>query len=327
MARGKVVSKALLSSSQAAMFAGIEIHNKPLISYRYPTSVILIINAWELALKAYIYKYIGKKKIYEKDGKHTISITTANNMVRDYIVQTDKNYLAVYDNIKALNEYRCSSIHFANTDLDPIIFMLMGKAVLNYDEFLKKYFNKDISSSDNLIILPIGLKLPFDPVDYLSQNYEAAQNDFVNELIQTIRNLHEQNIEDSIVIGFNLYTESVKKVVNADIIAAIDQLNGTVKISKQYRVTDDPAAPLVRAMPDLPPLRYADVVKRSKERAPELKISERFWSIMRELKKNPKYCKVNFLDPIKKSGTKTEFYTEETVDYIIAEYFSDKADI
>ena len=69
MARGKSIKKLLLDASQSALFAGIEIHNKPNIAYRYPTATILIVNAWELALKAYIYQYIGKKKIYERDGK------------------------------------------------------------------------------------------------------------------------------------------------------------------------------------------------------------------------------------------------------------------
>ena len=44
MARGKGVKKLLLDASQSAMFAGIEMHNKPNISYRYPTAIILIIN-------------------------------------------------------------------------------------------------------------------------------------------------------------------------------------------------------------------------------------------------------------------------------------------
>ena len=48
MARGKSTKKLLLDASQAALFAGIEIHNKPNIAYRYPTATILIINAWEL---------------------------------------------------------------------------------------------------------------------------------------------------------------------------------------------------------------------------------------------------------------------------------------
>lgn len=89
MSRGKSVTKLLLDSSQAALFAGIEIHNKPHIAYRYPTAVILIINAWELTLKAYIYKFISKKGIYEKKGKngnqHTIAFMKALALVRDHI--------------------------------------------------------------------------------------------------------------------------------------------------------------------------------------------------------------------------------------------------
>lgn len=67
MSRGKSTTKLLLDASQAALFAGIEIHNKQHIAYRYPTAVILIVNAWELALKAYVYKFISKKRIYERD--------------------------------------------------------------------------------------------------------------------------------------------------------------------------------------------------------------------------------------------------------------------
>ena len=74
MSRGKSVTKLLLDSSQAALFAGIEIHNKPHIAYRYPTAVILIINAWELALKAYIYKFISKKASMRRRGKMEINI-------------------------------------------------------------------------------------------------------------------------------------------------------------------------------------------------------------------------------------------------------------
>ena len=48
---------------------GGQIHNKPRIAYRYPTTVILIIKAWKLALKAYVYKYIGKGKIHEREKR------------------------------------------------------------------------------------------------------------------------------------------------------------------------------------------------------------------------------------------------------------------
>lgn len=320
MARGKGVKKLLLDASQAAMFAGIEIHNKPNISYRYPTAIILIINAWELALKAYVYKFIGKKKIYEDDGKHTISFKKANGLVKESIITTDKNYLAVYSNLEKLNEYRCSNVHYANSDLDPVIFMLMAKAVLNYNDFLKKYFNKDVSSSDNLIILPVGFKLPFDPIDYLKQDYGEAQNDFVNDVIQTIRDLKDNDIEDSIVIGFSVFTESIKKVSNADIIAAIDQANGTVQLTRAYRVTDDPNAPLVRMEPNLPPLRYEDVRTRVKQQKPDIKFGRIFNAVMKEIKKDKTLCQVRYLDPRKQSGAKTEYYTEAAIPIIIQKY-------
>jgi hypothetical protein len=45
------VSKRLVENSISAMFGAIEIHNKPIFSYRYETSVILFINARELLLK------------------------------------------------------------------------------------------------------------------------------------------------------------------------------------------------------------------------------------------------------------------------------------
>ena len=108
MARGKVVSKILLDSSQAALFAGIEIHNKPNISYRYQTSIILVINAWELALKAFVYKYIGRKKIYDdQEKKHTIRFTYALDIVRQKI-NADKGHAefeAVCKNLYLLNRY------------------------------------------------------------------------------------------------------------------------------------------------------------------------------------------------------------------------------
>ena len=198
--------------------------------------------------------------------------------------------------------------------------MLMAKAVLNYNDFLKKYFNKDVSSSDNLIILPVGFKLPFDPIDYLKQDYGEAQNDFVNDVIQTIRDLKDNDIEDSIVIGFSVFTESIKKVSNADIIAAIDQANGTVQLTRTYRVTDDPNAPLVRMEPNLPPLRYEDVRTRVKRQKPDIKFGKIFNAVMKEIKKDKTLCQVRYLDPRKQSGAKTEYYTESAIPIIIQKY-------
>lgn len=322
MARGKSTKKMLLDASQAALFAAVEIHNKPNIAYRYPTATILIINAWELALKAYVYQYIGKKKIFEKDGKHTIGISTALIMVRDHINHEEKNkkFMAVAENLFQLNEYRCSSVHFTEGDLDPIVFMLLSKAVINYDAFVKKYFNKDITKEDNLIILPVGFKLPFDPIDYLKQNFSNSKNEFVNSVIQSIKNLNGEGIEDSIVVGFNLVTDRVRDAKNADIVAALSNSEGVTKLQKAIRYTDDPNAPLMRVEQDFPPLSYEDLRCAAKERFPSIKFGKTFNEAMKVIKSNPNYCRPNYLNPKIKSGTKKDFYEVSAVEALIQEY-------
>ena len=328
MARGKSVTKLLLDSSQAALFAGIEIHNKPNISYRYPTATILIINAWELLLKAYIYKYIGKKRIYEKNN-HTISFSKALVLARDDINSKDKSkkFLAVVENLDRLNEYRCTNVHFCDNRLDPIIFMLISKAVLNYDVFIKKYFNKDITKNDNLIILPIGLKLPFDPIDYLKQDFGKAHNDFVNNVVQSIRQLNESGIEESIVIGFNLVTDRVREAKNADLIAALSNDPGAVALRREVRVTDNPNAQEVRITTEFPPLSYSDLRIKVKEIKPDIKFGKIFNKVMKIIKADEKLCKSNFLDPQKKSGQRKDFYEIEALKRVVEEYERLEAEI
>ena len=317
MSRGKSVTKLLLDSSQAALFAGID--NKPHIAFRYPTATILIINAWELALKAYVYKYIGKKQIYEKNGEHTKSFSKVLILTRDHINGQEKNkkFQAVYDNLNLLNEYRNSNVHFFEGKLNPVIFMLISKAVLNYDAFVKKYFNKDVTKDDNLIILPVGLKLPFDPIDYLKQDYGSAHNEYVNRVVQSVRKLNEEGIQDSIVVGFDVYADRVRDSKNADIIAALENSPEAIALRKSFRLTDDPNAPAFRMEPDLLPLSYSDLVNKVKEKNPNVRINDAFRAAVKEIKKNQSICQTRYLDPNNKSGVKKYFYSEKAIDEIL----------
>ena len=324
MSRVKSVKKILLDSSKAALFAGIEIHNKPHIAYRYQTSVILIINAWELALKAYIYKYIGKKKIFEND-KHTISFSKSLVLVRDNInfKKGNNTFKAIFDNINLLNEYRCDVIHYSESELDPIIFMLISKAVLNYNDFVKEYFKLDITKSNNLIILPIGLKLPLNPIEYLNQDYKLANNEFVNKVIKTIKNLNDNNIQESIVIHFDLFANSVKNVTNSDILVAItknDDADLTMSISKKYRLTNDPNATPIRVEEPILPFEYWQIIQKIKEKRNDIKINQKFNKIMKQIKKDKTLCQERYLNPRTKSSPPKVFYSENVVDIIIKKY-------
>ena len=226
MAKRKMVQHNLIKNSIAAYFAAIEIHNKPNIPYRYETVTLLIMNAWELALKAYVRKYIKNRSIYVDDG-HTISLDKALDYVNEHRNNKQKNsFTAIKQNILKIEEYRNMVTHFYCDEIEPYIFMLVARSALNYVDFVKAYFNKDIMADEGLFILPLGFKLPFRPEDFLSENvakYAASPEakKFIKDIVDIIYGLKEEGIEDSIVLGFDIYLESVKKATNSDILAAI----------------------------------------------------------------------------------------------------------
>ena len=85
-------------------------------------------------------------------------------------------------------------------------------------------------------------------------------------------------------------------------------------------MTDDPNAPAFRVEPDLPPLRYADLREKAKEKKPDILFNKSFNKAMKKVKSNTKLCQANYLDPHKKAGPKKDFYTMEAVDVLVEEY-------
>lgn len=242
MAKRQMVQANLIKNSIAAYMAAIELHNKPNISYRYETVTLLMMNAWELALKAFVKKYIKNKSIYENDG-HTIRFDKALSYVNEYKNgKKKKSFLAVKSNLEEIEVYRNNVTHYYCDELEPYIFMLVAKAAINYVEFMKTSFDKDIMANEGLFIMPLGFKLPFRPEEFLSNKVakyassEAAKK-FINEIVSVIEYLHGEGVEESIVVGFDVYLESVKTATNSDLLVAItSKEDATASVSKTTKV-------------------------------------------------------------------------------------------
>lgn len=327
-----MVQNNLLKNSISAYFAAVEIHNKPNISYRYETATLLIMNAWELALKAFIKKYLKKRSIFTKDG-HTISLDNAVEWVNEYINSFEKNaFTAVKENIKLVENYRNNVVHFYNEQLEPYIFMLMAKSALNYVEFIKKYFNKDILESDGLFILPIGFKLPFRPADFLtkkSADYISSQESrtFIDSMVKVITDLDESNVEDTIVVGFDIYLENVKKLKNSDLLVAItskDEADAQYAKVNKYQISNDPNAQKIGITDEefikQYPLSYSDVCVKCRENIKDFKQGKEFNQIMSELKKDKKFAFTRRLNPNSSKSSKTTFYSDSIVNEITNRY-------
>lgn len=91
MAR-KMIQRNLINNAIQAYFAAVEIHNKPKIEYRYETTSMLIINAWELILKAFVRKYIKNKNIFKPKDKNnpnqeqeTLPLKVINSYCLEYL--------------------------------------------------------------------------------------------------------------------------------------------------------------------------------------------------------------------------------------------------
>ncbi len=238
--------KSLIRNTESAMLSSIEIHNKPVFSYRYEVSVILLINAWELALKAYIYKFLKNKvRLVLKDGT-TKPFLECLNYVKNHL---KKEFFIETESVEALYDYRNNIIHFYGQRMDSVVFSLLQKNVLLLSGFLKKYFKVDLSKKTDLILLPLGFKKVISPVDFLSndsytQNSSQEVKDFLNKIIERVDRLKDAGVEDSILVTYRMNVENVNRVKNADIIAAIDNQNeqkNKIQINK-YQFSDDSSA-------------------------------------------------------------------------------------
>lgn len=328
MAKRKMVQNNLLKNSIAAYFAAIEIHNKPNFCYRYETTTLLLMNAWELVLKAFVKKYIKSKSIYTKDG-HTISIDKAIDYAEEYINSNEhKAFNAIKENLLLIEEYRNNVVHYYNEQLEPYIFMLIAKAALNYVDFLKKYFSKDILAEDGLFILPLGFKLPFKPEDFLSKkatSYVSSPESraFINSMIRIIDDLDRQGVEDTIVVGFDIYLENVKRMKNRDLLIAItskDEADASFSKVSRYKITNDPNAQKINLSDEeiikVYPLTYKDVCERCKTEVEGFKQNKEFNSILSKLKSDRIFAYTRKLNPQSKKSATTILYSESVIEEI-----------
>ena len=250
------VAKTLINNWISALFCAIEIHNKPKIEYRYPNVVILLLNAWELILKAYIYKILKNKKILnliidlDWNGRY-IWLNKCINLV----FWSDKDNQLFVKSIELLYEYRNIITHAFSDDLDELIYSIITENIILFWKFLKDNFWIDLASyNDNLILLPIWIKKPFNPIDFLSnESYVKNASHEVKEFLSSIKNKGEelQNawIEDWLLVTFDMEIVWKYKVKNVDFTTKIDN-NSEIWFSKEttLRITNDQSAQPMRPM-------------------------------------------------------------------------------
>lgn len=296
--RSDSLSSKLVDKSTHAAVAAIEVYNKPDFKYREESFCILMVNAWELLVKAKILQDNGEDagsvQQMDKDGKvipsrsgnpRTITIGEAIGRVR--LSQVLKDHLF------ALVEFRDNAIHLMNdSPMLKLKVQEVGTASLrNYLELAKEWFNMDLSRY-NFYLMPMSFFHPHELQSY-SINSEPEQH---RNLLRFIGNLEAQQDqqEDRFSISLELKTEFVK--------------------SKMRYAPDDPNAIPVKydteeAFRKKYRWRYTEeLLPAMKKRFSDFKPTQKFYDLKKKLEADPRFAAQRSLDEDNPKSQKKWFY-------------------
>jgi hypothetical protein len=242
----------LLQNAQAAMLAAIEIYNKPRFQYRDECFTILLINAWELILKALLSK--NRKSIYYKkrrgEAYKTLTWQDAFSRAEKYFPNNLPAF-PVRRNLEMLNTYRKNAVHFYNAkNFGTIIYSLAQTSIVNFRDLLAEAFGIHIEEEITWSLMPLGLHCPVDPITYISDDSSrktaasAPVNQFLTELASALKEVESQGLDTGrLMTVFRVKLESVKKVAHSDVIVGVQansrgQRSGPLVIEKRFDPND-----------------------------------------------------------------------------------------
>lgn len=326
------LSKQLKANARSAMFAAIEIHNKPVFKYRYEVCTLLMINAWELALKSYIAKEMHSVKLVKKDG----STKPFPECVACVASKLGKSFEPTKHNLEILYEYRNKVAHFYATELETVILGLLKSTVIFFSEFMEAHLGEKLYEADNLILLPIGFRKPVSPLDFLS-NQSATKHSskevktFLESIKKSSDQLLRQGFEESIIVNYSMALVAESRIKNADLTAAINNAvpQGNViavqNVISAANLTSDPSAKQLRLSEEsvyenLFTEAYHDVTEAARKKFSDFAQDREFNDIMRELKKNPNIARTRLLNPKNPNGSRQTFYSKRILEELAKHY-------
>ena len=277
----------LLENSLAATLSAIEIYNKPDFKYRNEVFTILIINGWELLLKAKILKDNEDKieSIYALDheGKHKIN-RSGNPMTIEVfraasVLKLDS---ALQENLNKLIEVRDSAIHFYNDeDVDYLIYTLGAASLKNYQHLTKEWFDRSLLEY-NFYIMPLGFNYKFKTLSLIDVEKKPEAIAKLIKSVSESQSKISQNNGFYFICEISAEVKSAKKIVNPDINVAINTDEKDIAI-----ITE------IRNLIDQYPLSYKELVEKIKDQIKGINQND-VNRIVQKIKNDSKYSAPNF---------------------------------
>lgn len=308
----------LLEKSVHAALSAIEIYNKPDFKYREESFSILIVNAWELLLKARILQRNKNKleSIYIVDPNKTRKDGTAFKKPK-YKTSRSGNYLTIdvtnamkelklperlKENLGLLIEIRDNAIHFINdSKLFEKKFLEIGTSSLkSYVNMVDKWFDYDLSQY-NFYLMPISFFHNHEMQSF-SINKEDKQHQNLLKFIAAKEKSFPSDETQEHNISLILETKWVKS-------KSVDALT-TFKYDP-----DDPNAISYKEDSEEVfrkkyPWSWTNHLKpKLQTRYNDFKMDQKFWTLKKSLENDRRYMDERHLDWNNLKGTKMKFYS------------------
>ena len=303
-------SNICLQKSLEAAKAAIELYNKPVFPYRDESFAILMINAWELLLKAKRIKSnnnrmssiyvkekvknkngaISKKEVYKRNRSGNCFTLSLFDLIK--LELTDNNLIS---NLTLLSEIRDNAIHcFNKAKITEKHYMeIICATISSYKTVLALWFSYDISD-ENMFTIPVGFNLP---KEYDLSDVRTKEERNILKYISEQRNGSDNNSDFDIALNIELrFIKSKDKNaqrVYYDQTGLPIYVDSEEKFKKKY------------------PMDFEILKKKLKERYPKLKLNSNFWKYKKELESNPLYAGTRYLDYHNKKGIKKVYYSTE----------------
>ena len=302
----------VIGKSVAAVLSAVEIYNKPDFKYRAETFTILMVNAWELLLKA--------KCLHDADGDFAalVVLDSSGNEKKSRSgnpLTHEINHLAkkavkdgwggfsevTADNVGLLVEIRDSAIHFVNQDLHLAsrVQEIGAAALMNYLDLITRWFDWDMRRY-HFYLMPLSFYHGFEALQPAAlSSYDDSTRNFL-KYVKSIEAKHKSG-------------EAGDHQVTVRIETKISRTKGDKAV--QWRYTDDPDAPEMRITEEdirkTHPLTCKELATKLKARYRDFKQDKRYHALKKTLETQLRFCRVRYLDPDKPASGSKKFYNTE----------------
>lgn len=292
-------SEKLADKSLHAAISSIEIYNKPDFKYREESFAILMVNAWELLLKAKIIQANEEDEASihqrDKEGKVVYSRSgTPRTITIGEAITAVQLEPVLKDHLFALIELRDNAVHLMNdSPMLKVKLLEVGTASLrNYLELAKEWFQMDLSRY-NFYLMPMSFFHLHELQSY-SIHSEQEQHRMLLQYIGSLEEAHSNKEDSRYNIGLVLETKFVKSKLRyapEDPNAIAIKVDAEEAFQKKYR------------------WNYTDhLLPKLNERYKDFKVDKRFRALKKQLEANEAYSKVRPLDWTKPKGQTKRFY-------------------